>query len=273
MKIVAFVDTLGFKQKISSITHQEAKEVIISFNSEIYQLWEELKYHLDNSIHGQTFSDSLIIYSDDNSDESLKKILIFLKKIFEISIIKCDLPLRGGISVGDFDRIPASNFNNLQKDLVIGSAFVDAYFLESANKIKGSKLVFRHDIKLTIEKHLKNLFYSKEIIKMENGEQLYELVWGDIEFLTHNNYESLNKFIDLACKSKWLDHYYHTLETFLTRESQANKHQIFNRILLTLKESYKYTDTDNFIENFLKTDGLKNLKKSFLAFLRERIEK
>ena len=272
MKIVAFVDTLGFKQKISSITHEEAKDVIKSFNSEIYQLWQRLDYNNDHSIHGQTFSDSLIIYSEDDSDNSLSKILSFLKEIYKISITKCDLALRGGISIGEFDRIPATNFDNLQKELVIGTAFIDAYFLESTNKIKGSKLVFRHNINLVIEKRFKDQFKSKELVKLDNGEQLYELIWGDIEFLTHSNYETLDKFIDLACKSKWLDHYFHTLETFLTKENQTNKHQIFNKILAKLNENYKYTDTDNFIENFLKTDGIKNLKKSFLSFLRERLD-
>lgn len=272
MKIVAFVDTLGFKQKISTISHLEAKEVIKSFNSEIYQLWQRLNFDQDNSIHGQTFSDSLIIYTDDDSDISLGKILTFLTEIYRISITKCDLPLRGGISIGDFDRIPATNFDNLQKELVIGTAFIDAYFLESANKIKGSKLAFRHNINLIIEKKYKDQFRTKELLKLDNGEQLYELIWGDIEFLTHSNYEALNKFIDLACKSKWLDHYFHTLETFLTKETQSNKHQIFNKILLILKEKHKYTDTDNFIEKFLSTDGIKNLKKSLLSFLREKIQ-
>lgn len=272
MKIVSFVDTLGFKQRISSISHTEAKEVIESFNSEIYQLWQRLNYHNDPTIHGQTFSDSLIIYTDNDSDISLAKILTFLKDIYKISITKCDLPLRGGISIGDFDRIPASNFNNLQKELVIGTAFIDAYFLESTNKVKGSKLVFKHNINLTIEKKLVGNFHSKELVKLDNGEQLYELIWGDIEFLTHSNYEALNKFIELATKSKWLDHYFHTLETFLTNENQTSKHQIFNKILLTLIDKFKYTDIDNFIENFLKTEGIKNLKKSFLSFLRERIE-
>jgi len=273
MKIVAFVDTLGFKQKISSITHEEAKRVIQLFNSEIYRLWQRLNYNSDYLIHGQTFSDSLIIYTENDSDESLSKILVFLKELYKISITKCDLPLRGGISIGDFDRIPASNFDNLQKELVIGTAFIDAYFLESTNKIKGSKLVFRHYINKTIENKFKDVFHSKELLKLENGEQLFELVWGDIEFLTHSNYDALNKFISLASNSKWLDHYYHTLETFLTKESQSSKHQIFLKILTTLNDKFKYTDTDNFIENFLKTDGIKNLKKSFLSFLREQIEK
>jgi len=269
MKIVAFVDTLGFKQKISSISHEEAKEVIRRFNAEIYQLWKELHYNDDYTIHGQTFSDSFIIHSDDNSDESLRKILIFLSELYKISITKCDLPLRGGISVGDFDVLPAQNFDNLQKDLVIGTAYIDAYFLESTYKIKGSKLAFRHDLNLSIEKRQGGVFATRELVKLEDGQQLYELLWGDIEFLTRNNYEALNKFIELGCKSKWLDHYFHTLETFLTRESQTNKHQIFNRMLSTIANQYKYTDTDNFIENFMCTDGIKNLKKSFLAYLKD----
>ena len=75
------------------------------------------------------------------------------------------------------------------------------------------------------------------------------------------------------CDKPLFHNHFHTLETFLTKENQTSKHQIFHKILLSLNESYKYTDTDNFIENFLKTEGIKNLKKSFLAFLRERIEK
>ena len=80
MKIVAFVDTLGFKQKISSVNHKEAIEILKSFNSEIYRLWSKLNYHNDNSIHGQTFSDSLIIYTENDTNDSLKKILTFLKE-------------------------------------------------------------------------------------------------------------------------------------------------------------------------------------------------
>ncbi|MCK5138079.1 MAG: hypothetical protein KAR19_20005 [Bacteroidales bacterium] len=270
MKIVAFVDTLGFKQKISTLKHEDAKRVIKSFNSEIYQLWGRLNYNQDYTIHGQTFSDSLIVYTDNESNESLRKVLNFLTELYKIAITKVDLPLRGGISIGDFDRIPATNFDNLQKELVIGSAFIDAYFLESTNKIKGSKIIFRHNIHLTVEKKLKG-FSSKKLLRLDNGEYLYELIWGDIEFLSKSNYEALEKFIDLAVRSKWLDHYYHTLETFLTNEQQTDKHQIFRKILAVLKDKYKYNMTDDFIEIFFRSEGITNLKKSFLAYLRDNI--
>lgn len=271
MKIVAFVDTLGFKQKISSVTHEEAKEILKSFNAEIYRLWSKLNYHHDKTIHGQTFSDSLIIYTENDTTASLKKILTFLKELYKVSITKCDLPLRGGISVGDFDKIPTTQFDNLQKELVVGTAFIDAYFLESANKIKGSKIVYRIIIHSIIERDLEE-FNSKELLKIDNDEILYEMPWGDIEYLTNSDNEALNKFIELGTKSKWLDHYYHTLDTFLTKESQKDKHQIFNKIIKTIRTKYKYNDLDNFIENFIKTDGIIHLKKSFLSYVRERVE-
>lgn len=123
MKIVAFVDTLGFKQKITSINHNQAKKIIESFNAEIYKLWKEFSYDTDPTIHGQTFSDSLIIYTENDTIDSLRKILSFLNDLYKIAIIKCDLPLRGGISIGDFDKIPAIEFNNLHKGLIVGTAY------------------------------------------------------------------------------------------------------------------------------------------------------
>lgn len=270
MKIVAFVDTLGFKKKTSTLSHENAKKVLKRFNSEIYQLWIRFNYNQDHSIQGQTFSDSLIIYTND-SNESLQKILSFLSELYKIAITNVDLPLRGGIGIGDFDRIPATNFNNLQKELIIGSAFIDAYFLESTNKIKGSKIVYRHNIHQKIEKKLEG-FSSRKLVKLENGECLYELIWGDIEFLSKSNYKALINFIELAVKSKWLDHYYHTLETFLNKEKQTDRHKIFRKILEVLAEKFNYNISDNFIENFFKTEGVKNLQKSFLAYIRENLK-
>lgn len=270
MKYVAFIDSLGFKNRITKISHEKAKTVIMDFNQEIYNLWRKLGYNNDNSINGRTFSDSLIIHTVDDSKEQLEKIITFLTKLYRISIIKCDLPLRGGIAVGEFDDLPATEFNNLQKGLLIGNAFIDAYLLESSYNIKGSKIIFKQDINLQIERKLNN-FTTQKLKKTENGETLYELKWSDLVFLSERNYESLNKFIDLATSSKWVDHYFGTLETFLIRETSDNKQDIFIKIIERLKQKFKYTDLDNFIENFLKSESATYLKRSFLAFLRNKI--
>lgn len=272
MKYVAFIDTLGFKQKLLGLSHDKAKDIIQGFNQEIYRLWQELGYDNDSEIRGRTFSDSLVIFTEGTSIEHLKKLLAFLVRLYRVSIIKCDLPLRGGIAVGEHDDIQATEFNNLQKGMVVGSAFIDAYTLESSNGIKGSKILFKQEIKIKTEKHI-SLYTVKSVKKDADGNEIYELKWGDITFLVDNNYSSLQKFVDLACESKWLDHYYGTLDTFLINESKEDKRDIYIKIINRINKKHKFTDLDNFIENFMKSDCSQQLKKNFLGFIREYVSK
>lgn len=271
MKYVAFIDTLGFTQKLQRSSHDEAKTIIRKFNQEIYRLWQKLEFNNDQAIHGRTFSDSFIIFTNDTEIESLNKLLRFLIDLYRISIINCDLPLRGGISVGEYDDIPAIEFDNLQKGITVGNAFIDAYTLESTYGIKGSKILFKQEIKLKIERNINQQYVVKKVKKDENGNEIYELKWGDISFLVEDAYTSLIKFIDLAAKSKWLDHYYGTLDTFLINETKEDKTDIYIKIVKELKEKYNYRDLDNFIENFMKSECSIQLKKSFLSFIRGKI--
>ncbi len=270
MKYVAFIDTLGFKQRITKIPHEEAVEVIRFFNQTVFNLWREFNLDQDSSIRGRTFSDSIIIHSRGESIEDLQKILKFIIKLFKTSITSCDLPLRGGIALGKFDDLQAVEFANLQKGLVIGTAFIDAYLMESSNNVKGSKLLFGQEINLKVERQLNN-FQTQKVKTDKDGKTIYELKWGDLMFLTERNYEALNKFIDLATKSKWLDHYFGTLETFLIKESSDNRNEIYTRIIEKLKTDYKYNDLDNFIENYLKSVSATYTKRSFLSFLRDKL--
>jgi hypothetical protein len=270
MKYVAFIDTLGFKQRIQSISHEEAVEVIRQFNQSVYNLWSAMGLDHDDSIKGRTFSDSFIIHSSSDSDAELDKILKFLIRLYKTSITQSDLPLRGGLSIGNFEDIPATEFNNLQKGLIVGTAFIDAYLLESDNGIKGSKLLFGQEINLKIERSL-NGYETKKVKTNEDGKTIYELKWGDLAYLTERNYEALSKVIELGTKSKWLDHYFGTLETFLIKESEENKQEIYSRIIAELKADYKYNDLDNFIENYLRSDSATYTKRSFLKYLREKL--
>jgi len=269
MRYVAFIDTLGFKQRITKISHEEAVEVIRHFNQTVYNLWSEMGLDIDETIKGRTFSDSVIIHSRGDSEQELKKILNFLIRLYKESIIKCDLPLRGGLAIGNFDDIQAVEFKNLQKGLLVGTAFIDAYLLESDNGIKGSKLLFGQEINLKLERLL-NGFETKKVKVDSNGRIIYELKWGNLIYLTERNYEALHKFIELGTKSKWLDHYFGTLETFLIKETDENKQEIYARIIERLKSTYNYNDLDNFIENYLKSESATYTKRSFLKFIREK---
>lgn len=272
MRYVAFIDTLGFKQKLQSISHDEAKSLIKGFNQEIYRLWSDLEYQNDDSIKGRTFSDSLIVFTGGTDKEQLRKLIEFLVKLYRVSLVKCDFPLRGGIAVGEYDDIPANEFSNLQKGVVVGSAFIDAYTLESANGIKGSKILFKQEIKLKIENNIPS-YKVKKVKKDPAGNEIYELKWGDISYLVDEDYSSLSKFVDIACKSNWLDHYFCTLDTFLAGESKEDKRDIYVKIIGMIEAKYTYSEFDAFIENFMKSSCSPNLKKSFLGFIREHLSK
>lgn len=270
MKYVAFIDSLGFKDTIKRIDHNKAKAKIIQFNQQIYDLWRNLHYNEDNTIRGRTFSDSFIVYTQNESADQLKKLLTFLLKLYRVSLTKCDFPLRGGIAVGEFDDIPAKEFDNLQKGLVIGNGFIEAYLLESSYSIKGSKIIFKQNVNLKIEREM-NGFITQKIKKTDNDGILYELKWGDLLYLTNDNYSALKSFVDIATSSKWLNHYYGTLETFLIKESKDNKHEIYNKIVSRLRDKYKYSDLDNFIVNFFNSQCSENLKRSFSSYIRSKI--
>ena len=270
MKYVAYIDTLGFKQRINSISHEEAVEVINNFNSAINNLWTKSNLHIGNSVRARTFSDSIIIHSESDSLDELDKIINFIIELYKVSIIQCNLPLRGGIAFGEFDDFKAVESNNLQKGLIVGTAFIEAYLLESSNQIKGSKIMFGQEVNLSIEKLQKN-YHTQKVKNDKDGNEIFELKWGNIVYLKENNYQALNKYIDLATKSKWIDHYFGTLETFLIKESTVNKKEIFVHIIEKLKQDFKYNELDNFIENYIKSENAKYTKISFLAFIRERL--
>jgi hypothetical protein len=270
MKYVAFIDSLGFKNTVKQINHNEAKIKIQQFNQQIYDLWSNLEFHTNDTIKGRTFSDSFIIHTQNKSSNQLSNLLTFLIKLYRISLTKFGFPLRGGIAVGEFDDLPAKEFDNLQKGLIIGNGFIEAYLLESSYSIKGSKIIFKQNVNLKIKQRL-NDFITQKIKKTNNNEVLYELKWADLLYLTENNYSALNSFVDVATSSKWLNHYYGTLETFLIKESKDDKHEIYNRIVYRLLEKYKYNDLDTFIINFFNSQCSENFKRSFSSFIRRSL--
>lgn len=268
MKYVAYVDALGFKNKLNQISHKDAKALIKSYSLEVYKLWKNFDYAEDSNIHGRIFSDTLIIHTNNSEPADLDKILKYLIELYKQVIVNCGLILRGAISIGEFDDLKAEELKNLTKGLIVGTALVDAYILEATKDIKGSKIIIRDNLKLTIEKKLSKYSTSK-LKKLSEDECLYEVKWGDIEFLSKDNYKNLIKFIKLGNESNWKSHYYHTLKTFLIKEKQENKFQIFREILKGIKD---YKNIDFFIQNFFKTDGIPYLQKSFLSYLRKKIK-
>ena len=115
MKYVAFLDILGFKEKLKSLEQQEAKQFISEFSSVAYQEWEKFN---SSSLNGYIVSDSFIIYSNDISTNALNDIVKIVDKICKEEFSKNSILIRGAISKGSFDKLEAIELSTLSNLLI-----------------------------------------------------------------------------------------------------------------------------------------------------------
>ena len=104
-KYVAFIDILGFKEKLKGLTQGGAEEFIKSFSSMLYREWELNNLQLNANINGYIVSDSIILYTKDDSKDSLFEMLNYLMKIFKRAFSEKGILLRGGIAKGEFNWV------------------------------------------------------------------------------------------------------------------------------------------------------------------------
>jgi hypothetical protein len=81
-KFVAYIDILGFTKMVSKKRGSSAEIKPTNFNQSIYNLWMDMHFALElvngeelYEINGFTYSDSLTIYTKNDSIESLKNFL------------------------------------------------------------------------------------------------------------------------------------------------------------------------------------------------------
>jgi len=164
-------------------------------------------------INGFTYSDSLTIYTKNDSIESLKKILEFIRKLYKISLFEHEIMLRGGLAKGKFNVKKPVGFENLGKNLFYGQAFIDAYNLESERGIKGCRFVFESYIKGMLNNNRIQQAYPAGRLEDPRG-TLFDFFWIDKSELCENNCERLDFFYRLAERYKWSEHYSRTLDLF-----------------------------------------------------------
>lgn len=269
-KYVAFIDILGFKEKLKQINQQEAEEFILNFSTMLYSEWESGNHHNCDNINGYIVSDSIIVYSNNDAKESLLKMMDYLTKIFSKAFTGNGILLRGAVAKGEFSMLKPTSFKNLQKGLLVGKAYIEAYTIE--NSSKGSLIQLSQTVRNDIQEYYSELFTVEKIgDKAETESSTYSLRWANIDFLLEDT--NLNNFVRIANESKWLPHYYETLYMFFTKEdNESKKENALDMIYKLLKEKYKYTDINSFIKNAFSQEVNRYFQDIFLKFLRRKIE-
>jgi len=261
MKYVAFLDILGFKNKLKKLSQNDAKNYIGDFSATVYSLFQ----NTDN-INGYIVSDSIILYSNDITPISLKDIVSLVIEICKEEFTQNGILIRGAISKGEFDRMPAVELPQLQKQLIVGQAYVDAYLLEDSMKSIGvilNREVYQDIIELNIDV---NCFDDSS-----KNEEKYVLGYFDFEYI--NKSDNLLKFVNLAIDSNWLPHYYNALYLAIKDIKNNNRiYQLFDNLIACIgNPSENRTEIDKFIKNTFNDDVIFYYQTRFLGYIRDRM--
>lgn len=265
-KYVAFLDILGFKNKLKEFSQENAKNYIKAFSTTIYKIFQYNNQLNSRKINGFIVSDSVILYTSNVSNKILNELIHIVEEICREEFSQNGIIMRGAIAKGEFDNIPAVELPKLQKQLIVGTAYVEAYLLESVVKTIGinlSKVVYEDLI---------NCDLSINIIEERiDGEIYYVFRYITLDFLLDE--KNLKRFIKLANESGWLPHYYNTIYFAMKLEKSDNKiEQVFLNIQKQVcdeKPSENWRDLDLYIKNSFADGVIDEYKTRFLKHIRK----
>lgn len=183
-RYVAYFDMLGFKEAIKL-----NQDIAWSCISEMQRSMDEIlririkdtsnNFIIEDRIRAFIFSDSVVLFSLSNEYMDLMAILILSTQLFGRSV-KYRIPLRGGISYGDF-------YFNFEKNLFCGLPLVKAFEMGECIQWSGVVLdsIIIHHCEVN-KKNDKEFFCSniqipwKGKLKDSNTINIYALNWPSV---------------------------------------------------------------------------------------------
>lgn len=264
MKYVAFLDIMGFKNKLKQLLQNDAKEFIGNFSSTVYSVFNQQQ----EKINGYIVSDSIILSTNDITQNSLTALMDIIDTICKSEFLENGILIRGAVAKGEFDDMPAKELPNLQKKLIVGQAYVEAYQLESSVKTFGINLTE------DVYNDLKNCDSDFDIL----DERIEKNIHYIFRYITADyllNESNMKQFVRLASESNWLPHYYNAIYFALKRENSDKKvEQVFqnlSKLVCEEKPSDNWRALDTFIRNAFQKDVLDNYQTRFLKHIRKHL--
>ena len=274
MKYVAFIDILGFKERVKNSTQEQAGKLVSEFSQLVYSEWGKFGNNNDSTLSGSLISDCVIVHTSSCSPEALRRLLEFLVNLFQKSAFENTFLLRAAIAKGQFDKLPSFSYENLNKNLIVGQAYIDAYLLESL--FKGSIIAFGKDICEDIDE-IDNFPHKISPVTQKcnsvpaQNQSYYNLRWAKLSDMLTDSH--LDHFVSLGIEGKWLSHYYQTLYMFMIDATNEEKSDFFEKIwrcINKMDNSYK-NHADLFIRNAFCESVEMNMQKYVSRFIREKI--
>lgn len=189
-RFVVFLDIMGFKERVARNSADALYQELTAFNRDIANIVSEItgagtslplkqedvskqllvsKADANKEVLLSQFSDSIILFSGDNSSDSLKTITRVASAIMLSAIDReKPIPLKGALAEGYITCDQA-------KQLFFGQALIDAYLLEENVQYYG--IVVHHSAEGSV-KNLNSELFCNEKIPLKSGMiEHYEIKW------------------------------------------------------------------------------------------------
>lgn len=227
-RFVAFFDIMGFKDFVARKSHKDLYEAMSKISKNIKQI-ESIKENefpaYAGETHISTFSDSIIIFSKDNSPESFNIFSIITAWLFQ-SIIYDTFPIKGAIAHGEITV-------NKSNRIYFGQPIIDAYELQEEVFYYG--IVAHHSIEEYLKKNsepdLFNQIYFDVPTPLKSGNiKHYNIDWFNYDLNPEKDTDSL--------KNKALE----KIKNFRINTSGRPRKYIDNTIEMIKEKKSNYVD-------------------------------
>lgn len=165
-RFVAFIDILGFKDLVNKRTHTELYEQL-NIISKTKKFLEDasvdqktLQRYNDVGVYIVTFSDSIVLFSKNDSFHNFIYFLISVRWLFA-KTIEGNIPLKGAIAYGEISL-------NKSEQIYFGQAIIDAYLMQEDVNYMG---VVAHN---SVDNYLNTIKKSVNLKETELDNLLFE---------------------------------------------------------------------------------------------------
>ena len=189
-RFVVFLDIMGFKDRVARSSAETLYSELTDFNRDITNIINSTKKVQLDDLNQQSgvsdialdtkeegahdillaqFSDSIVLFSSDNTRESLVAISNVAKRIMQSAMDReKPIPLKGALAEGNITC-------DMPKQLFFGQALIDAYLLEENVQYYG--VAVHHSAEKSVMDYGGALF-KDTLIPLKSGKiNHYELVW------------------------------------------------------------------------------------------------
>lgn len=188
-RYVAYFDIMGFKNMVSRVTHDEIYNMMKNINNKIKANenmdWLDLK---SNLIKTTTYSDSIIIYSKDDSLNSLTSLIATVAGL-HYDLLTDTIPHKGAVAFGMMTL-------DTDKSIFFGQPLIDAYILQEELIFYGIIMhaTFEQKMEEIKEKEQEKIpFIKNYLCPLKNGNSLHKTIAPLFAFLLNpqNNEEQI----------------------------------------------------------------------------------